>query len=94
MNFCDLLNRYMKQLDCTAKELSKRSGISTSVISRYRTGIPEEIIPQPAVVKVNDLYPQACIVKAEYDDGDLELELDNGMELKFDKRLNMIGLDR
>ena len=71
----------------------RRSG-EWKEISRYRTGIPEEIIPQPAVVKVNDLYPQACIVKAEYDDGDLELELDNGMELKFDKRLNMIGLDR
>lgn len=44
MNFCDLLNRYMQQLDCTAKELSERSGISASVISRYRSGERE---PQP-----------------------------------------------
>ena len=94
MTFDEQLNAYIALLGCTAKELSDASGLSPSVISRYRTGIPEEIIPQPAVVKVNDLYPQACIVKAEYDDGDLELELDNGMELKFDKRLNMIGLDR
>ena len=44
MNFRELLNRYMQQLDCTAKELSERSGISASVISRYRSCERE---PQP-----------------------------------------------
>lgn len=90
----DLLKMSYEVLLTDGTKLEFRRSGEWKEISRYRTGIPEGIIPQPAVVKVNDLYPQACIVKAEYDDGDLELELDNGMELKFDKRLNMIGLDR
>lgn len=90
----DLLKMSYEVVLTDGTKLEFRCSGEWKEISRYRTGIPEEIIPQSAVVKVNDLYPQACIVKAEYDDGDLELELDNGMELKFDKRLNMIGLDR
>lgn len=38
MTFQELLNDYLTQLECTAKELSSASGISASVISRYRTG--------------------------------------------------------
>lgn len=38
MKFFQLLEQYMKTLDCTGKELSELSGISSSVISRYKTG--------------------------------------------------------
>ncbi len=38
MKFFQLLEHYMKTLDCTGKELSELSGISSSVISRYKTG--------------------------------------------------------
>lgn len=38
MRFCDRLNGYIEALDCTAKELSKLSGISTATVSRYRSG--------------------------------------------------------
>ncbi len=43
MNFKDKLAEYMKQLNCTAKELSESSGLSAATISRYRSGerIPE-----------------------------------------------------
>lgn len=40
------------------------------------------------------MYPDSFITKAEYDDGELELKLDNGFELKFDKNFNLAGLDR
>lgn len=63
-------------------------------IKRHRVGIPEGIVPEKAAAKVNELYPNSVITKAEYDDKDLELELDNGLELKFDKSFNLTGLDR
>ena len=38
MKFTDLLNLYIKQIGCTAKELSETAGISTASLSRYRSG--------------------------------------------------------
>ena len=44
MTFQELINDYLSQLDCTARELSAASGVSESVISRYRRGIQS---PEP-----------------------------------------------
>ncbi len=38
MNFAECLNQYISALVCSAKELSDASGVSTAVISRYRSG--------------------------------------------------------
>ena len=38
MKFNEVLNRYLKELDCTAKKLSNESGLTSSVICRYRSG--------------------------------------------------------
>ena len=38
MNFKEVLNKYLKELDCSSKKLSDESGLSESVISRYRRG--------------------------------------------------------
>ena len=38
MNFSSLLNQYMTQMNCTAKELSEKTGLSTATLSRYRSG--------------------------------------------------------
>lgn len=38
MNFKNLLNIYLQELNCTPKQLSKASGLSQTVISRYRNG--------------------------------------------------------
>lgn len=38
MTFSEKLNGYMSELNCTAKELTEASGLSASVISRYREG--------------------------------------------------------
>ena len=38
MNFSSLLNQYMAQMNCTAKELSEKTGLSTATLSRYRSG--------------------------------------------------------
>ena len=39
MTFSEQLNAYISELNCTAKELTDISGLSASVLSRYRTGI-------------------------------------------------------
>ena len=44
MKFSELLNQYIHLLGVTGQELAERSGISASVISRYRSGERE---PQP-----------------------------------------------
>lgn len=36
MNFSDLLNKYLKEFNCSSKKLSELTNISLSVISRYR----------------------------------------------------------
>ena len=38
MKFNEILNKYLDELNCTSKTLSNVSGISNSVISRYRNG--------------------------------------------------------
>lgn len=38
MNFKEILNEYLKELNCSSKKLSNESGLSESVISRYRSG--------------------------------------------------------
>ena len=38
MTFCEQLNKYINQIGCSSKELVTASGLSTSVISRYRRG--------------------------------------------------------
>ncbi len=44
MEFKQLLDDYMKQLDCTAKDLAEKSGLSAATISRYKSGdrVPED----------------------------------------------------
>lgn len=38
MNFKEVLNEYLKELNCSSKKLSNESRLSESVISRYRSG--------------------------------------------------------
>lgn len=52
MNFKNLLNIYLQELNCTPKQLSKASGLSQTVISRYRNG---ERIPLKNSKQLNEL---------------------------------------
>ena len=38
MTFCEKLNNYIEQLECSSQELANASGLSSAVISRYRNG--------------------------------------------------------
>ena len=52
MNFKEVLNEYLKELNCSSKKLSNESGLSESVISRYRSG---ERIPLKNSEQLNKL---------------------------------------
>ena len=52
MKFNDVLNKYLIELDCTSKKLSTKSGLSESVISRYRSG---ERTPLKESINLNKL---------------------------------------
>ena len=53
MKFCDVLNNYIEELNCLAKDIEKLSGISASTLSRYRSG---ERVPD----KSSDNYKKLC----------------------------------
>ena len=38
MRFYEILNEYIEQLGCMAKDICERSGISAATLSRYRSG--------------------------------------------------------
>ena len=52
MEFNEQLNTYIELLQCTAKELSDVSGLSPSVISRYRTGEREPDVESDNLIKL------------------------------------------
>jgi len=52
MKFKEVLNKYLKELNCSSKKLSNESGLSESVISRYRNG---ERIPVKNSEQLNKL---------------------------------------
>ena len=57
MEFYQLIDSYINELGCSAKELANASGLSTSVISRYRTG---ERTPSPDSELINKLAKGIC----------------------------------
>lgn len=75
-------------------KLEFRRGGEWKEIDRHHERIPDGIIPQEVASRILELYPGSFVTKAEKDSRDLEVELDNRLELKFDKRHNLIGIDR
>ena len=63
-------------------------------INGHHKKIPDGIIPDMIALKIAELYRQSYAVKAEKDGRNLEIELSNGLELKFDKNFNLISIDR
>ena len=58
MTFSEQLNEYLSILNCSAKELSQISGLSNSVISRYRSG---ERVPRPESEKIKSIMQKEFI---------------------------------
>lgn len=53
----------------------------------------DRIVSMPIETKVQELYPGAAVIKIERDKQEVEVKLNNGMELTFDRSHNLIGID-
>ena len=57
--------------------------------------VPVEVIPSAIREYTSKMYPDAKVVKLEKEDrGGYEVELSNGWDVKFDRKLNVIELDK
>lgn len=58
-----------------------------------QTFVPEELVPASIKGHVQQHYPQAKIVKIQYEDKVYEVELNNRIELEFNRNYELIDLD-
>ena len=55
--------------------------------------VPEALIPQPVLTYVKATFPNAFIKEWGHDDWGYKAELNNGLELKFDKNYRFQSVD-
>ena len=66
MKFKEVLNKYLKELNCSSKKLSNESGLSESVICRYRNG---KRIPTKKSEQLNKLTTGIFLIAEENNKG-------------------------
>ena len=108
MAFKDVLNKYIDEIDCSAKELANHSGISQVVISRYRKGdrIPKlkskqlEALIDSLIKIANDKKIDSTNIRNDLEkslnnyDGDLDVFRKNFNELISLFNINVSDLAR
>ena len=70
----------------------RRNGEWKDVDCKY-SALPAGIVPDMLTKAVASRYPNAKIVKIDRDSRDYELELDNGLDLRFDLKGNLLEID-
>lgn len=68
------------------------SGELIKVDCKYEP-VPEVLIPVEVLNQVKASYPDAFIKEWKLDDGRWKAELNNGLELIFNKRYQLVGID-
>lgn len=69
-----------------------KEGEWTSIDTHPRT-VPAELIPAPIYKEVADRFPGRTITKIDRDRRDYEVELSDGLELTFNLKFELIGID-
>ena len=82
MEFSKLLNDYIKTINCSSKELAKKSNLSQTVISRYRNG---SRIPTNNSIHLNQLINGLAILAKEKN---IKNHSKKEIESNFNKILN------
>lgn len=62
-------------------------------IERAYSALPDNLIPEKILSFVRQHQPAAIIKSIDRDTRDIEIELNTGIELKFDLMYNLIGYD-
>ena len=75
-----------------AKLEFNKNGDWKEIDCRY-TGVPLGLIPSQIIQKVNELYSEAKIIKIDKDRKDYEVKLNNGLDLVFDLKFNLVEID-
>ncbi len=76
-----------------AKVEFRRNGDWSEVDCRY-AAVPEAILPEAIRRKIAELYPGVAALRIDREDhGEYEVRLTNGLELTFDRRGGLIGID-
>ena len=69
-----------------------RSGDWEKVDCRY-SAVPTELIPAQITNKIKELYPEATVTVIDRGKYDIETKLNNGLELTFDLKYNLLDID-
>ena len=78
MNFSDLLNKYLKEFNCSSKKLSELTNISPSVISRYRSN---QRTPEINSVQTQRIIEALTLLSNnKYQKEDIEKEIINSLK--------------
>ena len=57
------------------------------------SAVPAELVPEAIANKVKEMYPDAIICVIDKENNYTEVDLNNGLDLKFDKKYNLIAID-
>ena len=57
------------------------------------SAVPAELVPETIANKVKEMYPDAIICVIDKENNYTEVDLNNGLDLKFDKKYNLISID-
>lgn len=75
------------------KEIDFESDGSLHKVDFKYSAVPDALVPEVVRQQVKASFPQAVIVEWGKDDWGWKAELNNKLELKFNRKLEMIGID-
>lgn len=87
-----LETHYEVVLVAGVKLVFDRFGNWTDIECRY-SELEEKFIPEQARKKISDLFPGVSYKKIAKERGNYEIELSNGIELRFDKNYSLLEID-
>ena len=97
MDFKDKLNYYIKQLNITSKQLSNKSNISESVISRYKKGERTPLINSSQLNDLINALNNINIEKNQPIKENIKIELEqlikNKNNFNYDNFCNISSID-
>ncbi len=70
-----------------------RKGNWTEIVSK-QDGVPMELVPTEIVKYFNTNYPNVKLVKIERERGRYEAKLENGFEFTFNKKFQVVDIDK
>ncbi|MFI3314306.1 MAG: PepSY-like domain-containing protein [Rikenellaceae bacterium] len=70
-----------------------KSGNWSEIECKRNSEVPMDIIPEKIVTYVKAKFPNNKVLKVEKDHKSIELELDNDLELKFNKKGDLVEVD-